>query len=121
LVVAPLLSSLTLVMAHLFYTGGPYIVQNGDFEWDDAKAARNVREHKVTFEMARLAFKDAFAFEREDCREHYDEDRYTLIGMVQDRALCVAYSVRKARIRIISARYAEPYEKRLYHEHNTQE
>ena len=96
-------------------------MQNDDFEWDDAKAAMNLRAHNVSFEAARVVFKDVFAFEREDYREHYGEDRYTIIGVAEDRILCVAYNFRKGRIRIISARYAEPYEKRLYHEHNKQE
>ena len=64
-------------------------MQNDDFEWDDAKAAINLRAHSVWFEAARLAFKDVFAFEREDYREHYGEDRYTLVGMAEDRVLCV--------------------------------
>jgi uncharacterized protein len=33
------------------------------FEWDDAKAASNWRNHGVTFEMAREVFKDPFALE----------------------------------------------------------
>ena len=108
-------------MAYLFFTGSPYIMQNDDFEWDDAKAAINLRGHNVSFEAARLAFKDVFAFEREDYREHYGEYRYAIIGMAEDRLLFVAYTYREGRIRIISARPASPYEWRLYHEHNAQE
>jgi uncharacterized protein len=106
--------------AFLFFTGSPYIMESDDFEWDDEKAARNVRVHKVAFEMARLAFADAFAVTREDRRKDYGEDRYTITGMVEGRLLFVAYTYRGNRIRIISARHAEPFERRLYHEHNTQ-
>jgi uncharacterized DUF497 family protein len=41
--------------------------------------------------------------------------------MAQDRLLCVAYTLRGERIRIISARLAEPQEKRRYHEENSQD
>ncbi len=70
--------------------------------------------------MARRAFADVFAVEREDLRRDYGEDRYTITGMVEGQLLFVAFTFRGNRIRIISARYAEPYERRLYHEHNTQ-
>ena len=33
-------------------------MQDDHFEWDDDKAARNWRGHRVTFEMAREAFSD---------------------------------------------------------------
>jgi uncharacterized DUF497 family protein len=95
-------------------------VEDDDFEWDDDKAAQNAADHGVTFEAARLVFDDPFAIEREDQREQYGEDRYVILGMVQDRLLTVAYTMRGARKRIISARYAEPRERRRYHEENSQ-
>jgi uncharacterized protein len=93
-------------------------MQIDDFEWDDAKAASNLRDHGVSFEVARLAFNDIFAFDRIDRREHYSEDRYAIVGMVKECLLFVAYTFREGRIRIISARHASPFERRLYHEHN---
>jgi uncharacterized protein len=96
-------------------------MEEHDFEWDDAKAARNLREHKVTFEMARQAFSDAFSVAREDRRAPYGEARYILIGMAGGRLLHVAYTFREERIRIISARLAEPRERRRYYEHNAKE
>jgi len=94
-------------------------MENDDFEWDDAKAAQNFSRHGVTFEVARLAFDDPFAVAREDRRQQYGEERYLLLGMVQDRLLAVAYALRGARVRIISARLAEPRERRRYHEENS--
>ena len=89
------------------------------FEWDNRKAAVNLRDHQISFEAARLAFDDAFAVERDDQREDYGENRYALLGMVDDRLVYVAYTYRGDRIRIIMARGAVPYEKRLYHEANS--
>ena len=89
------------------------------FEWDEIKAAHNYIAHGVSFEAARGVFKDPFAIEWLDDREPYGEDRFIIIGMVEGRLLYVAYTMRGEMIRIISARGAEPYEKRRYHEENT--
>ena len=63
-------------------------------------------------------FKGLFAIELLDDREDYGEDRYVIIGMVSNRLLFVAYTMRGEAIRIISARGAEPHERRQYHEAN---
>jgi uncharacterized protein len=93
---------------------------SGDaFQWDGAKAAENYAKHGVTFEAARDVFKDPFAIEQIDDRENYGEDRLTIVGMASGRLLVVVYTMRDETIRIISARGAEPYEQREYHEQNT--
>ena len=74
-----------------------------EFEWDDIKAAINLRDHKIPFELARFVFADVFAVEREDRRESYGEVRHTITGMVVGRLLVVAYTFRENRIRIVSA------------------
>jgi uncharacterized DUF497 family protein len=91
-------------------------MRDHEFEWDDSKAATNLAWHQITFEQARLAFGDPFALAREDRREDYGERRYILLGMAQGQLLHVAYTMREERIRIISARRAEPRERRRYHE-----
>jgi uncharacterized DUF497 family protein len=48
----------------------------------------------------------------------YGEDRYILLGMVGDRLLVVVHTVRGDTVRIISAREAEPHERRRYYEEN---
>lgn len=85
-------------------------------EWDEAKARSNVERHGVTFGAARLVFDDPFAIEWLDDRFDYGEERYAIIGVVEGRLLFVAYAMSDEVIRIISARGAEPYERRLYHE-----
>jgi uncharacterized protein len=87
-----------------------------EFEWDPAKAAQNLADHGVGFEAARNVFKDPFALEWLDDREDYGETRYVIIDMVDDRLLYVAYTLRGEVIRLISARGAEPHERRRYHE-----
>jgi uncharacterized protein len=94
-------------------------MQDAEFEWDDRKAAANARKHAVTFEMARDVFKDPFAIDELDERADYGEQRSVITGMVEGRLLTVAYTMRGERIRIITARGAEPYEQRRYHEENS--
>jgi uncharacterized DUF497 family protein len=94
-------------------------MERTDFEWDDLKAAANYRKHGVAFEMAKLVFSDRFAIEDEDWNEESCETRYEIIGMAINRLLFVAYTMRGERVRIISAREAEPYEKRRYHEEDS--
>lgn len=89
-----------------------------EFEWDAAKATSNEAKHAVSFEMARLAFDDPFALERLDDRFDYDEERYCLLGMAEGRLLFVAYTWRGEAIRLISARGAEPSERRRYFDEN---
>ncbi len=93
-------------------------MNDDDFQWDDRKAADNYAKHGVKFEAARDVFKDPFALGHIDDREDYGEERFTIIGMVNGRLLFVAYTLRGEAIRIISARGAEPYEQRAYHEQN---
>jgi len=89
-----------------------------EFEWDDEKATSNAAKHGVTFKQACSVFRDPFAIELLDDREDYNEDRYILIGMSASNLLVVVHTERDNRNRIISARKAEPTERRFYHEQN---
>jgi len=93
-------------------------MQNDAFEWDDAKTASNWLGRGVRFETARDVFKDAFAIEWTDDGHGDREKRFITVGMVQSRLLFVCYTLRAERIRIISAREAEPSERRRYHNEN---
>lgn len=87
-----------------------------DFEWDDTKARANIARHDVSFETARKVFGDPFALDWLDDREDYGEARSVALGLAGHRVLWVAYTMRDRRIRIISARIAEPRERRAYNE-----
>jgi hypothetical protein len=87
-----------------------------EFEWDDAKAARNLAEHAVSFVAARKIFDDPLALGWLDTSENYGEERFAIVGMAETRLLFVAYTLRASRIRLISARGAEPNERRRYHQ-----
>ena len=93
-------------------------MQDEFFEWDDTKAATNWRDNSITFEMARDAFKDAFSIDWIDNRQDTPEERLNTLVVVGDRLLHVSYTLRGDRIRILSARKAEPHERRRYHNEN---
>jgi uncharacterized DUF497 family protein len=89
------------------------------FEWDDAKAAANLRAHGVSFDLAKAVFNDPFATERLDDREDYGEERFVIVGRIEGNVLLfVAYTEREEQIRIISARRATQYEQDDYFQQN---
>src|SRR5437763_11961758 len=68
-------------------------MKSDDFEWDDSKAAINRREHKITFEQAREVFTDPFIIEWIDEGQDENEQRFSALGMVDNRLLFVAYTM----------------------------
>lgn len=89
------------------------------FEWNKRKASDNRRKHGVTFEEARSAFLDENARVIPDPEHSDDEDRFVLLGLsVQLRLLVVVHCHREDDrvIRIISARKADPSERKQYSE-----
>jgi hypothetical protein len=90
-----------------------------EFEWDDAKAETNWRNHGVSFELAKTVFSDAFAIEWIDDRRDYGEERFVIVGMAKGQVLLfVVYTEREQRIRLISARRATQYEQEYYFRQN---
>lgn len=83
--------------------------------WDPAKAAGNVRKHGIPFDDARTVFHDPLMLSIDD-HEHSDrEERYLAIGeSINGRLIVVSYAVRDEVARLITARHAEPAERRRY-------
>lgn len=88
------------------------------FEWDAAKAQRNIRKHGVSFEEAATVFLDPFAMTFNDPDHSADERRYITIGVSsRQRLLLVAHGDKdESTIRLISAREATRREKNAYQE-----
>jgi uncharacterized DUF497 family protein len=90
-------------------------VQDELVEWDDAKAARNLRVYGVDFHEAKTVFEDPFAITIPDELHSEDELRSITIGRsLLDKVLLIVHTERKERIRIISARRATPDERFQY-------
>jgi uncharacterized protein len=81
-----------------------------DFEWDEVKSAKNLRERGFDFAFAALIF-DNPTIERIDARKDYGEVRVQAIGEVDGFVLFVTYTDRDGRRRIISARMAKSQER----------
>ena len=85
------------------------------YEWDPNKAESNYRKHAVTFNEAYTVFNNPRAEETFDPGHSQEEDRYLLIGhSARGRVLIISYTDREEGTRIISARKAEPHERRDY-------
>jgi uncharacterized DUF497 family protein len=93
------------------------VIQGQVFEWDQDKAAGNLRKHRISFEKACEVFFDPFV-QRMDASSE-DEAREAAIGMTEDwEHLFVVHIIRhEDTIRIISARPATPQERRTHEEH----
>ena len=90
-----------------------------EFEWHDAKADANFRNHGVSFELAKTVFDDPSAIGRFDDREDYGKERSIIIGMAEGPVLLfVVYTERADRIRIISARRVTQHEEDQYFRQN---
>jgi uncharacterized DUF497 family protein len=89
------------------------------FEWDATKNRSNEKKHGVDFEVASRVFADPNLMLRKD-RVVDGEQRWHAIGAVRKAILLVAHVYREENsngeetIRIISAREADPPERRIY-------
>ena len=85
------------------------------YEWDPAKAAANLRRHKVSFAEAASVFLDPLALTFSDPDRSDEEDHEITIGFSsRQRTLFVSHCERDDRIRIISARKATRKERLQY-------
>lgn len=86
------------------------------YEWDDGKAAENLRKHGVDFADAIAALEDANRLEETDTRFEYTEERIQVIGMARGGVLFVVVTLRgDDSCRIITARKATRHEQDRYY------
>lgn len=86
------------------------------FDWDPEKNRVNKAKHGLSLEEATHVFDDVNA-----CYEAYDfghseaEDRFRVFGPVSGRLAVVVFTECESdTVRLISARWAEPKERRAY-------
>jgi len=98
-------------------TGYQYIP--GTSPWNSNGTARRnnltARINGIDFRTAAKVFLDPYVIEFDDL-DAIGELRFNAIGLVEGRMIFVSYTMRGDVVRIISARGAEPHEKRKYHE-----
>lgn len=87
------------------------------FEWDDEKAAANIKKHGISFDEAKSVFRDERAKLINDPDHSKGEDRFVLLGLSETLRLlvvCHCYRAENHVIRIISARKATAKESKSY-------
>lgn len=87
------------------------------YEWDESKNRSNQRKHGVAFEESRTSFLDENARLVVDPDHSDEEDRFILVGLsIRLRLLVVSHCYRESErvVRILSARKADPSERRDY-------
>jgi uncharacterized DUF497 family protein len=103
-----------------------HAVGNFQFEWDPAKNLSNHRKHGVSFEIAAQVFRNPLYISWKE-RVQDGEERWQACGEVEGLSLLiVAHTIREEVedgteievVRILSARRAEPKERRRYEEEN---
>jgi len=92
------------------------------FEWDEAKAASNLRKHGVPFELASSIFGDPRILTLADTTHSESEERWFSIGLASNGVpMSIAYLWTEAgdglvKIRLITARRATVSEIYYYNE-----
>jgi uncharacterized DUF497 family protein len=84
------------------------------FEWDEGNARKN-EKHGVTASEAEQVFFNQPLLLLEDERHSHEEPRFHALGMTHaERRLHITFTVRGAKIRVISARDMHRKERAIY-------
>ena len=89
-----------------------------NFEWDATKSEACYRQRGFDFAYAARAFFDPDRIIRADTRHSYGEERYRLMGKIEQRLFVVVYTPRPQATRIISVRKANLREIKDYESRN---
>lgn len=85
------------------------------FDWDEGNIKKNWEKHKVTVKESEKVFFNKPLIIAKDPKHSKTEKRYSALGKTDnDRLLIVFFTIRKSKIRIISARPMSKNEKQKY-------
>ena len=85
------------------------------FEWNERKDQANQRKHGVSFQEATTVFGDPLAATVPDPEHSHGEPRYVTMGYsTSNRLVVVCHTEEGENFRIISAREANPHERKTY-------
>ncbi len=85
------------------------------FEWGQGNIDKNWLKHSVTPQETEQVFFNAPLIVADDAKHSKIEKRYFVLGQTdEDRPLFIAFTVRKKRIRVISARDMSRKERKVY-------
>ena len=85
------------------------------FEWDEEKRRSTINKHGIDFVDAKLIF--AERCQRVNVPSYQQsEERWIVIGKLNDLLLPVVVTIRNENIRIITGCRSSKFEKNLYHD-----
>jgi len=73
-----------------------------EIEYDLEKNQRNLLERGLPFELAQFVLSDPDVVTERDERKDYGEDRYLSYGIVGELKLCVCWTPRDSKVRVIT-------------------
>ena len=71
-------------------------------DYDPKKNRLNIELRDLDFELAAFVLTDPKVFTKRDVRKDYGEDRYLSFGKAGDLRLCVCWTPRDGKIRVIT-------------------
>lgn len=90
------------------------------FDWDKGNKDKNIKKHGIINEDAESVFLDSISLLAEDLKHSKFEDRFQIIGKSEhNNLLSIFFTIRKEKIRIISARKMNTKEKNIYESQKT--
>ncbi|MEK7168774.1 MAG: BrnT family toxin [Patescibacteria group bacterium] len=85
------------------------------FEWDKWNQEKSWLKHNIIYKEAEEVFDDDYSYISEDIKHSQIEKRYQVLGVTKiNNKLVVVFTIRKTKIRIISARVMNKKEKIKY-------
>ncbi len=85
------------------------------FDWNDGNVEKNWLAHQVTPQESEQVFFNRPLVVAVDVKHSRAEKRYLVLGQTdEDRPLFIAFTIRKRRIRVISARDMHRKERKVY-------
>ncbi len=86
-----------------------------EFKWDETKARRNERKHRVSFNEAAEVFGDDYSSCVPDPDHSDNEERFLLFGVSEKgKYLTISFTETEYEIRLISARQMTLLERKAY-------
>ncbi len=91
------------------------ILKPTEFHWDSSNIEKNWIKHKVDYRECEQVFFNRPLKIFEDIKHSQKEKRYAALGMTEKkRKLFIIFTLRKSKIRVISARDVSRKERSIY-------
>jgi uncharacterized DUF497 family protein len=91
------------------------VFENMDFEWDEGNIDKNYIKHNVQWFECEQVFFDEHFYVGRDVKHSQKEERWLGLGKTYEgRKLCIIFTIRNKKIRIVSARDMSKKERKQY-------